>query len=257
MTQIRYVCWMLLAIPFVPILIWQGRRIRRKIPLLPEAGEPFGQVGAGESFRLLALGEATVAGVGVEKHKDGMIGHLAKCLAKQQQLAVTWNVFAKNGCTMERSLEELLPRVGNDQPDLIVIGFGGNDAFACTPPNRWAKYAHELIGRIRNSFPAVPIVFLNMPPIYAFPAFTWLLQTFLGGLVDLLGTRLEKEVDKWQGVYFCNDKIVLRDWLEKTPHAKTVDDFFSDGVHPSQMTYQLWAEEIAKFISEGGILRDD
>jgi lysophospholipase L1-like esterase len=31
--------------------------------------------------------------------------------------------------------------------------------------------------------------------------------------------------------------------------------FFSDGVHPSELTYQLWAKNLVEFIQEHKILR--
>jgi lysophospholipase L1-like esterase len=31
-------------------------------------------------------------------------------------------------------------------------------------------------------------------------------------------------------------------------------DFFSDGVHPAPITYQIWAEEVADFIQKKAIL---
>ena len=34
----------------------------------------------------------------------------------------------------------------------------------------------------------------------------------------------------------------------------TPEDFFSDGVHPSELAYQVWAKDVAEFIQEKRIL---
>ncbi len=67
----------------------------------------------------------------------------------------------------------------------------------------------------------------------------------------MLGEELSHLVQQYDRVYFSSEVITLADWLKKLDngHGLTKWDFFSDGVHPSKLTYQTWARELAKFIS--------
>lgn len=61
---------------------------------------------------------------------------------------------------------------------------------------------------------------------------------------------LADEVSKHPGVYFNAETLRLSSWLPKLPEeiaSRNVDAFFSDGMHPSQMTYQIWGKEMARF----------
>jgi hypothetical protein len=51
-----------------------------------------------------------------------------------------------------------------------------------------------MIDELRARFPEAPIAFTNMPPIREFPAFTPLIQRTIGGLVELHGEALKREV---------------------------------------------------------------
>jgi hypothetical protein len=100
----------------------------------------------------------------------------------------------------------------------------------------------------------VPIVFANMPPIKDFPAFPWLMRVFIGNLVDILGKELLTTASKFDGVHYSDMKIRLKDWIGKLNVLHC--DFFSDGVHPSRLTYGLWAKEVCSYVWETEALRD-
>ncbi|MDB9836325.1 hypothetical protein OAC51_05425 [Flavobacteriaceae bacterium] len=72
-----------------------------------------------------------------------------------------------------------------------MIGLGGNDAFELNTPRKWKKDVRQLINNIKVKFKEVTIVFINMPPIREFPAFTSLIQFTIGNLVEILGEELK------------------------------------------------------------------
>ncbi|MFK7936589.1 MAG: GDSL-type esterase/lipase family protein, partial [Saprospiraceae bacterium] len=137
--QIQYFFGALLAIPFLPVLVYQGKRVRATIPDLGEAqGETIGRVGAeGELLRLLTLGESTFAGVGVTTHEEGITAELARLLTAHYQRPVEWRVLAKSGYTAKQVHDELLPKIPAVDYDIIVIGLGGNETFQLNRPLRW------------------------------------------------------------------------------------------------------------------------
>jgi lysophospholipase L1-like esterase len=246
--NLKYYLGAILALPFLPVMYIQGKKIKRTIPDLPEAEGPNGLVSVHgqKKLRLGALGESTIAGVGVSDHSEGFISAIAEGLSMAYNVSIEWDIYAQSGYTARQVREKLVPLTASGY-DLIIIGLGGNDTFKLHSPNTWRTDITELIDSIKGIHGDTPIVFTNMPPIRDFQAFTPLLRSTMGGLVELLGEELEKITHAYHHVFYNSEAIRLEDWLT-TIKGTTVEDFFSDGVHPSKLTYQLWGKAMASFI---------
>lgn len=246
---IRYLFNTLLSVPLLPVMYVHGKSIRKSIPKLPEAEGTEGMVqhDSKHIFRLLCLGESTMAGVGVQTHQEGFTGSLASELATLLSREVHWKVIAKSGFTAKDITQKLVPTI-TDTYDLIVIGLGGNDSFQLNSPMQWQKDIQALINSLRLKYPDTPIAFTNMPPIKAFPAFTWPIRFVVGGLGELLGQALVEVVSQNQNVSFSSEAIDLETWSERYCVKNEISTFFSDGVHPSLLTYQVWAKDFANFL---------
>ncbi|MEO0896218.1 MAG: SGNH/GDSL hydrolase family protein [Bacteroidota bacterium] len=251
MNYLRYILGLLISIPFLPILYLQGKRVDKEVPRLPEAEDPRGTVGESTypPMKLLALGESTFAGVGVSRHEEGFAGALARNLASLYERKVEWEVIAQSGYTARQVREVLLPQSQQAQPDLIVLGIGANDAFKLNTPWGWEKEVVELIRDIKIIHPNIPIVFASLPPIKHFPAFTPLMQFFIGGLVEILGDCLPAIASAYPDIYYHNTRFQPEDWTAYQHEDEDVNQFFSDGVHPSKLAYEIWGKELAFFIS--------
>jgi lysophospholipase L1-like esterase len=237
-------------IPAFPIMYWQSQRIRRTIPDLPEAIEPKGAFSVPNSkpFTLVTLGESTVAGVGVERHADGFTGTLASELSQRLDRTVNWCVYAKSGFTAKKVHRLILPQIEESHVDLFVIGLGGNDSFEFTTPYWWEHNILKLITELRTRFGPVPIAFANMPPVREFPAFSSLMHSAIGNQVDFLNTTLLNTIRELENVYFDSSQLDFRGWIAENNLDLVPDDFFSDGVHPSVLTYQTWAKHFTEFV---------
>lgn len=256
--KVKYILGAILSLPFLPVLFYQGKKVRSAIPRLPGAR---GTVGCSESseaddqLHLVTIGESTVAGVGVDTHDEGLTGSMAREISTRINKQVCWTVYARSGFTAKDVREKLVPKIYGDKIDLIVIGIGANDAFRLHTPYRWRKDLNDLIADLRSRFSETPVVFINLPPVKDFPAFTPLMKTIIGNLVDMLGEELKDIVSEYEDVYFLEEKIRLKDWLQRSGDGAKVEDFFSDGVHPSKLTYQLWAKDIARNLQDVNILK--
>jgi lysophospholipase L1-like esterase len=93
-----------------------------------------------------------------------------------------------------------------------------------------------------------------MPPIKEFPAFTGAIKFVIGNLVLLLGKELQKVVKDYENVHYYARTITYDDFINRMNLAATPADFFSDGVHPSELAYQVWAKDVANYIQEQKIL---
>ena len=258
MTSLRYYLGALISIPLLPILYVHGIQIRKKVPKLPEAtgieGECVVDTTQQRSLQIMSLGESTIAGVGVQTHKEGFTGTFAEELSKQMNRHIQWKVYAKSGYTAKQVRELLVPKIEERHPDLILVGLGGNDAFTLNHPKRWRNQIRQLIVDLRDRFPEALIVFTNMPPIKEFPAFTSLIKFVIGNLVEILGHELKSLAENFDRVIYFDDKITLKEWEERLKIDGQPSDFFSDGVHPSKLTYQTWAKDLAQRVSKMDLL---
>ncbi|MEM1328698.1 MAG: SGNH/GDSL hydrolase family protein [Bacteroidota bacterium] len=252
----RYFLGAAVAVPLLPILFVQGKQIRKRVPKLPEARQPEGSAGVGKQhiFRVLFIGESTVAGVGVDTHENGFAGSFARALAEQYDCQVDWKVYARSGYTLERSRRKLLPQLNHEQADLLIVGTGGNDAFTLNRPGRFQQQAHQFINDLRSLFPDAPIVFTNMPPIKSFPAFTASIRFVLGNLVEILGESLSEVVTVHPNVFYNSELVDTATWKARWQVEGELADFFSDGVHPAPITYQVWGKDMVRFIKAHDIL---
>lgn len=245
----RYYLGVLLAIPLLPIMYFQGKKIRSSVPRLPEATGLKGSVhfdpNSEKSIRIIAIGESTIAGVGVETQEEGFTRMLASELSNLLRVNIDWRVYARSGYTAAKVAEKIVPKINEDAIDLIVIGLGGNDAFTLSSPRKWRRDISHLIESLQVKFPKSPIVFCNMPPIKEFPAFTPLIKFIVGNLVEILGRELASLVSGYQNVFYSGEVISTTRWVEKYGLENENTTFFSDGVHPSKLTYQVWAKDVA------------
>jgi len=253
----KYALGVLLAIPLSPLLYFHGRRVRKTMPKLPGATGNEGAVGEPERpLRLLVLGESTMAGVGVDTHENGFTGALARYLSERLETGVSWKVFAESGQTAKMARERLVPLIQGEQADLVVVGLGANDAFTVNYPERWGRQVGALIVALRDKLGEAPIVFLSVPPIKDFPAFSSPLRFIVGNLAVLLSNELERRISKHPGVFHASGCLVLKEWFKIHGDHLKRSDFFSDGVHPSQLTYRIWAETTGEFMLKNEEIRN-
>jgi lysophospholipase L1-like esterase len=248
--QLSYVIGSFIAIPLLPILAYLGKQVRKNIPELPEASENIqGQIhGNFEKIELLTIGESSIAGVGVTDHKYAITGQIAKRLHELTDKTINWQVLAQNGYTAQRVNEILINRIPNKPFDIIVIGMGGNDTFKLNSPLTFKRNMIKMIDSIKSRQPQAKIVIINMPPIADFPAFPPLIKFFFVNLVNLHGAVIKDIPLNYKNVFYINETIHLDDYLKATNYSYTSTDFFSDGVHPSALTYSVWGKNVAEFI---------
>jgi lysophospholipase L1-like esterase len=124
-------------------LLRQARRVRKRIPSLPEAlGERSGLEHAADEtgmMRLLVIGDSTAAGVGVTYIRDALPPQLAAILAARRGCTVAWTVSARTGATASLIAEELVPAAPLEQ-DIVVVLVGVNDALKMTPRQTWRAW---------------------------------------------------------------------------------------------------------------------
>ena len=124
MMNTRYILGATVAVPLLPLMYYQGQQIRASVPVLPEATgiEGYVQIDSTKEVSLLAIGESTIAGVGVKTHREGFTGTLAQEIGDQLGVNVRWKVYAKSGYTAKKVTEKILPKITENEVDIIVVG---------------------------------------------------------------------------------------------------------------------------------------
>lgn len=259
--SIKYLFNSIITTLVLPILYYQGKKIKAKTPKLLEAKDIQG--GNFKEFKqklkIIAVGDSCMAGVGVKTHKEGFIGTFANEISSHYNTNVSWKVYAKSGYTALKLKDRLIPMIQEEKLDLIIIGIGGNDAFKLTNPKKWINNIKSLISDIRVQYKYQPIVFINMPPIREIPAFTSLIKYITGNLIDIYSDELIKLARKTDGVFYCSTKISYYNYTKRHNLNAHPSDFFSneDKFHPSKLAYQIWAKDIFDFIKENNIIRNE
>jgi len=212
--------------------------------------------GKEEDFHILSLGESSIASIGVDSQKLGLTGFLSDLIEAHTDEAVSYEVVAKSGYKASMVLAELVPQIKSPKADLIMIGLGANDSFQISKPRDWRRNLTAILDHLKERFGDVPVIFINSPPITEFPIFTSLLRYFVNQQLLLLRSELELIIDQYDNAYFITHFLTAIGFIEKYElKDKQVHHFYSDGVHPSQLTYRLWAKEIFDFALESKLLR--
>lgn len=107
-----------------PMLLLQGRRVRRSLPRAPIAQDA--AEGAtlsappAPSLRLLVIGGSTAAGVGVASHTHGLAAQTARALSERTARAARWRTLGQIGATAHASQNEL-SRVEAGAFDVVIV----------------------------------------------------------------------------------------------------------------------------------------
>jgi len=227
--------WLTTAL-LLPVMLYQGKRVRRTTPRLPEAtGPPEGQHGDGPpAHRLLVVGESTADGVGVATHDQGLASQLARHLHQRTGHTIAWHTWGINGITMGELLRRLttaeLP-----EADTMLLSMGVNDTTALTPRHRFRQ---QLLGLHQRLMPEShgPMYLICVPPMHRFTALPAPLRW-------LMGWRA-RQLDR---VYAQLARENAADFQHLTyPAVADPDMLARDGYHPGVKGYAYIGEVLGE-----------
>jgi lysophospholipase L1-like esterase len=224
------------SVALFPLVALQGTMTRRRVPCLPPVKPPYhGLVpGRGTTVRILAVGESTVAGVGLTHSDESVAATTARALARQTSRPVAWRAHGLSGATVSEAASRLLPRIRAVPADLLVIAFGVNDTLAYRSPSAFANDLAALVLAARERIGEAAVVITGVAPIACFPALPWPLGTIL----NWRSAALQEAAETLEGRL---PRLVVERFAEPFgPHL-----FADDGFHPNMAAHALWGEEIA------------
>jgi hypothetical protein len=138
------------SVALLPVAWIRGSATRRRVSRLPPAKPPHhGFVpGVGPPIRVLAIGESSISGVGLSCGDETVAAVTARALTRVTGRPGAWRAYGLSGATVRDALERLLPRIVPEPVDLLIIGFGVNDATAYRSP---AAFADDLVALVTAS----------------------------------------------------------------------------------------------------------
>ena len=219
-------------------LLRQARRVRKRMPSLPEArGERSGlelAADATDLVRLLVVGDSTAAGVGVAHMRNALPPQLAAILAERRGCTVAWTVSARTGATASFTARELVPGAPFEQ-DISVVLVGVNDALRMTPRQTWRASMDSLVDALEKHVrPGGRILLAGLPNLGQFRAFPQPLRAVLGWH----GRGLDRELRQ----IARRRPVVTRVAM---PPVSWPEMFAKDGFHPNAAAYRELAAHFA------------
>lgn len=220
-----------------PVLLLQGKRTRRSVPVLPEPpGDRTGVAGTGGPLRVLIAGDSGAAGVGAGNQEEALLGQLVARLSAD--FSVSWNLQATSGHTTTQTLERL-EQLPKQDFDVAVTSLGVNDTISMVSLPVWRRRQARLRRLLREKFGTRKIIVSGLPPVHGFPALPQPLRWHLGSRATQLHRQLARDVAAEPDAHF----IDLRFTEDMAMMA-------SDGFHPGPKIYAEWARLVADAIRQ-------
>lgn len=247
---------MIAIIAAVPLLLVQAIWVKMRVIRLPEPEGERESVVLNASVNddpitLLVLGDSAAAGVGVKKQEYALFGQLISQLSLKTNVKGT--LVAKTGNTSEMLLSEVTQVSQRFNAALVSIGV--NDVTKLVSVASWRKNVEAIYFHLVEHCQCQHIVFTALPPMHQFPALPQPLRSVLGQRATRLNHELENiaqahdkmhvvtisipheaiiDVTQLQGVKACMD------------HTATF--MATDGFHPGEKGYTLWAKEVSSLL---------
>jgi lysophospholipase L1-like esterase len=222
----------LLTLLMAPLLIVQGRYVRRVTPRLPEPeGERAGVRGHGPELHILLLGDSAAAGVGVTTQAEALAGCVVNELAADHR--VRWRLEARTGDAVGE-LVERVEQATHGRADVVLVSVGVNDVTGRTSDAQWRRRLRRLVHLLRERQGARHILLSAVPPMDRFTALPQPLRLLLGARARQLD-RVLREIAAADAA--C-------EWLD-VPVPRGAGAIAADGFHPGPLAYAAWGRAAA------------
>ena len=179
----------------------------------------------------VALGDSTGAGVGARE--GGYVARLFKHIEEHRPGSTLSNLCV-SGATTADLVRGQLERGVALNPDLVTVGIGINDIGHGLTLEEFSKNFEEILSTLKEKTKA-RIVVTNIPDISTAPRIPEVMRSQYQRQIIEFCQRLE-EIAKRHDVTVFDVYSITKDELPSHPEY-----FSSDGFHPSDEGYELWA----------------
>jgi acyl-CoA thioesterase-1 len=192
----------------------------------------------------VALGDST--GYGIGAREGGYVKRLFNRIVERRPESTLQNLCV-SGATTDDVLRGQLDRAVALNPDLVTVGIGINDIGHGLTLERFSKNYEQILSTLKEKTHA-QIVVTNLPDVSSAPRIPNSMRSVYQRQIDQFCKRLV-EIAERHGVTIFDIYSITKDELPSHPEY-----FSSDGFHPSDAGYELWATQmwptVAKVIGE-------
>jgi len=179
----------------------------------------------------VALGDSTGAGVGARD--GGYVARLFKRIAERRPGSTLSNLCVSGSTTADLVRDQLERGVALN-PDLVTVGIGINDIGHGLTLEEFSRNYEQILSTLKQKTTA-RIVVTNIPDISTAPRIPSVMRSEYQRQIMEFCRRLE-EIAKRHEVTVFDVYTITKDELPLHPEY-----FSSDGFHPSDEGYELWA----------------
>jgi lysophospholipase L1-like esterase len=237
---------LLLTLGFVVLLgievlvALNGRSLPPRLPLRLDGDfdSPSGREDPEEPITMVWLGDSTGAGVGASSVETALPTEVVRGLERSVRL----RVLATSGARVDDVLTKQLPLLPALNPDVVVVGVGGNDVTHLTPRGMFEGLYDALLDRITSLNPGTVVV-MGIGDFGTVPRIPQPLRALTGWRGRRFDDVIRRVADRRGAAYV--------DLYANTGPAFGHDPelFYSDdGFHPSDEGYRIWADVILDVI---------
>lgn len=201
-----------------------------------ETRQVSGSVGDGRPLRMVVLGDSTAAGVGASDPQHSVAGLVASALSASTARRLDLTSVAASGARVE-DLDAQVDAALAASPALALVLVGANDVTHLTG---LGGVRAGLGGAVRRLTAAgVSVVVGTCPDMGAIPSFPQPLRAIAGARGRRVAAAEAQATEQAGGV-----AVPLGALTGPAFRANPARTFASDGFHPSDAGYQLWADAL-------------
>ncbi|HYY95889.1 MAG TPA: SGNH/GDSL hydrolase family protein, partial [Pyrinomonadaceae bacterium] len=141
------------------------------------------------------------------------------------------------GATVTQVLEGQIPRLTGTGPTVVTLGIGANDVLAGVDEEQFAEEYERVVTQMISTGPPV-IVLITIPDLDSAPAIRTSGRSDIAPRVSGLNRRI-RDIASRHDLLLAD----LHDAGDKEELSRP-ELFSSDGFHPSDRGYALWADAI-------------
>ena len=208
--------------------------------VIPQTPQPMSAKPISDPINYLALGDST--GIGVGARNGGYVERIFKRILAERPDAKLTNLCV-SGATTSDVLQGQLDRGVAIKPNLVTLGIGINDIGHGVSLEAFAQNFETILRRLRNETQS-RIVVTNIPDISSAPRIPEFARREYQQLIVTFNERLEAIAASHEVTVFDVRKVT-HEQLPSHPEF-----FSSDGFHPSDAGYELWAKEMWPLVAQ-------
>jgi lysophospholipase L1-like esterase len=190
-------------------------------------------------LRTFWLGDSTAAGVGVTTPEAVLGRQVARRLGRPVHV----EVLASGGTTVADVVAQQLPRVPADA-EIVFVSVGANDATHLTLPGKFVSGYKKLVEGVP---PNACLVLLGVPDMGSPPRLAQPLRAVTGWRARMLAKQVRQFAESSGSTFVDIAGTTGPAFRRDRSH------FASDGYHPSESGYALWAGAVTSAMTAAGV----